>query len=106
MSPFEWTFEWTSVPDRNDLWRRVEDDLLLEDVVKYSGSDVLGRDWRGVVSQLSEHLSQEVKEDYRITDTVSQLTFVFLSVTFRGSPFFRFSHVVTKEGRDTKDRVG
>ena len=30
-------------------------------------------------------------------DTVVQLTFVFLRVTFRGSPFLRSSHVLTKD---------
>ncbi len=44
-----------SVPDRNPLWRRSEDGLLVEDVVKDSTSDVLGRDWREVVSELSGH---------------------------------------------------
>ena len=30
-----------SVPDRNALWSRAEDDLLVQVVVKYSTSDVL-----------------------------------------------------------------
>jgi hypothetical protein len=34
-----------SVPDRNALWSRAEDDLLVQAVAKYSDSDVLGRDW-------------------------------------------------------------
>jgi hypothetical protein len=42
-----------SVPDRNALWSRVEDVLLVEDVEKYSTSDVLGCDWSEVVSELS-----------------------------------------------------
>ncbi len=33
-----------SVPDRNALWSRADDDLLVQSVVKYSTSDVLGRD--------------------------------------------------------------
>ena len=37
-----------SVPDRNALWRRVEDGLLVQVVVKYSTFDVLGREWREV----------------------------------------------------------
>jgi hypothetical protein len=42
-----------SVPDRNVLWNRVEDVLLVQDVAKYSTSDILGRDWREVASELS-----------------------------------------------------
>ena len=33
-----------SVPDRNALWSRAEDDLLVQAVSKHSTSDVLGRD--------------------------------------------------------------
>ena len=47
-----------SVPDRNALWNRVEDDLLMESVVKYSISDVLGRDWREVTSEFPGRLPQ------------------------------------------------
>ena len=47
-----------SVPDRNALWSRSEDDLLVQAVVKYSTSDILGRDWREVASELSGRLSQ------------------------------------------------
>ena len=42
-----------SVPDRNALWSRTEDDLLVQDVAKHSTSDVLGRDWIEVTSDLS-----------------------------------------------------
>ena len=52
-----------------------------------STPDVLGHDWREVVSDLSGSLSHQWKESYRIGDSVSQLTCVFLSVTFRVSPF-------------------
>ena len=45
-----------SVPDRNALWIRVEDGLLVQVVVKHSTSDVLGRDWREVVSELPGRL--------------------------------------------------
>ncbi len=48
----------SSVPDRNALWTREQDDLLLQDVGKYSTSDVLGRDWIEVASELSGCLSQ------------------------------------------------
>ena len=37
-----------SVPDRSALWKRVEDGLLVQVVVKYSTFDVLGREWREV----------------------------------------------------------
>jgi hypothetical protein len=43
------------VPDRNELWNRTEDDLLVQDVTKYSTSDDLGRDWIEVASELSGH---------------------------------------------------
>ena len=33
-----------SVPDRNALWSRAEDGLLMPAVAKYSTLDVLGRD--------------------------------------------------------------
>ena len=41
-----------SVPDRNALWSRAEDGLLVQAVAKYSTSDVLGRDWSEVASEL------------------------------------------------------
>jgi hypothetical protein len=41
-----------SVPDRNALWSRTEDGLLVQAVAKYSTSDVLGRDWSEVASEL------------------------------------------------------
>ena len=34
-----------SVPDRNALWSRAEDDLLVQAVAKYSTSNILGRSW-------------------------------------------------------------
>ena len=37
-----------SVHDRNTLWSRTEDDLLVQVVSKYSTSDVLCRDWSEV----------------------------------------------------------
>ena len=76
-----------SVPDRNTLWSRVEDGLLVETVTKYITNDVVGRDWREVASETSGHLSHQCQERYRFTETVEKLTFVFLCVTFRGSPF-------------------
>jgi hypothetical protein len=44
-----------SVPDRNALWIRAEDDLLVQDVSNHSTSDVLGRDWSVVTSEMSRH---------------------------------------------------
>ena len=45
-----------SVPDRNALWIRVEDDLLNQAAAHYSTSDVLGRDWREVASEMPGRL--------------------------------------------------
>jgi hypothetical protein len=86
-----------SVPDRSALWSRTEDGLLLQVVAKYSTSDVLGRDWSEVASELSGHSKQQYKERYRLADTVAELTFVFIRVTFLGSPAFRSSLVFTKD---------
>jgi hypothetical protein len=86
-----------SVPDRNALWSRAEDGLLVQAVAKYGTSDVLGRDWSKVASELPGRSKQQCKERYRLADTVVELTFVFLRVTFRGSPFLRSSHVLTKD---------
>jgi hypothetical protein len=69
-----------SVPDRHVLWSRAEDDLLVQAVVKYSTSDVLGRDWIQVESDLPGRLPQQCKERCRLADTVAQLIFVFLRV--------------------------
>jgi hypothetical protein len=85
-----------SVPDRNALWSRAEDDLLVQAVTKHSTSEVLFRDWSEVAWELSGRSEQQCKERYRLADTVVQLTFVFLRVIFRGSPGFRFSLVLTK----------
>ncbi len=74
-----------SIPDRNTLWIRTDDDLLVQAVAKYSTSNILGRDWREVASELSGSLPQQCEESYRITDTVVELTSVFLRVTFRDS---------------------
>jgi hypothetical protein len=86
-----------SVPDRNALWSRAEDDLLVQAAVKHGTSDVLFPDWSEVVSELPGRYKQQCKERYRLADTVVELTFVFLRVTFRGSPFLRSSHVLTKD---------
>jgi hypothetical protein len=91
-----------SVPDRNALWSRAEDDLLVQPVSKHSTSDVLFSDvlfpdWNEVASELSGRSKQQCKERYRLPDTVVKLIFVFLCVTFRGSPFLRSSHVLTKD---------
>ncbi len=85
-----------SVPDRNALWSRAEDGLLVQAVAKYSTSDVLGRDWSEVASELPGRSKQQCKERYMIADTVAELTFVFIRVIFLGSPAFRSSHVLTK----------
>ncbi len=87
-----------SVPDRNALWSRTEDGLLVQAVTKYSTWDVLSRDWSEVVWKLPGRSEQQCKERYSLADTVVQLTFVFLHVIFRGSPgAFRSSHVLTKD---------
>jgi hypothetical protein len=36
------------VPDRNALWNRGEDDLLIQAVAKHSTSNVIGHDWTEV----------------------------------------------------------
>ena len=86
-----------SVPDHNALWSTAEDDLLVQAVAKHSTSDVLFRDWREVAWELPGRSEQQCKERYRLADTVVELTFIFLRVTFRGSPFLRSSHVLTKD---------
>ena len=47
-----------SVPDRNALWSTAEDGLLVQAAAKCSTSDVLGRDWSGVASELSGRSKQ------------------------------------------------
>ncbi len=74
----------------------MEDGVLVEAVVKYSTSDVLGHDWSEVASELPGRSKQQCKERYRLPDTVSELTFVFNRVIFLGSPAFRSSFVITK----------
>ncbi len=87
-----------SVPDRNALWSRAEDGLLVQAVAKYSTWDVLSRDWSEVAWELPGRSEQQCKERYSLADTVVQLTFVFLRVIFRGSPgSFKSSHVITKD---------
>ena len=49
-----------SVPDRNALWSRAEDDLLVQTVTKHITSDVLFSDvlfpdWSEVASELPGH---------------------------------------------------
>ena len=65
---------------RHGLWSRFEDDILVETVPKYTTSDVFSRSWRQVVSDLPGYLPQKYKEYYRLVDTVTQLTSVFLCV--------------------------
>ena len=67
-----------SVPDRNVMWNRAEDDLLEQAVAKYSTPNVLGRDWIEVALELSGRLPLQCQERYRLAHTVVQLTFVFL----------------------------
>ena len=86
-----------SVPDRNALWSRAEDDLLVQAVANHSTSEVLFRDWSEVAWDLPGRSEQQCKERYRLADIVVELTFIFLRVTFRGSPFLRSSHVLTKD---------
>ena len=68
----------------------MEDDLLVQVVAKYSTPNVLGLDWIEVASELPGSLSIQCQGRYRLAHTVSDLTFVFLSVTFRGSPFIHY----------------
>ena len=69
-----------SVPDRHALWRRAEDDILVQAVAKYTTSDVFSRSWTQVASDMPGRLPQQCKERYRLADTVAQLIFVFLRV--------------------------
>jgi hypothetical protein len=85
------------LPDRYALWSRAEDDLLVKALARYSTSDVLFRDWSEVALELLGRLPQQCKERYRLADDVVELTYVFLRVTFRGSPFLRSSYVLTKD---------
>ena len=85
-----------SVPDRNALWSTKEDGLLVQAVAKYSTSNVLGRDWSEVASELPGRSYQQCKERYRLADTVTELTFVFIRVIFPGSQTFISSFVLTK----------
>ena len=55
-----------SVPDRNTLWSRSEDDLLVQDVAKYGTCNILGRDWIEGASEIPGHLSEQCKEHYRL----------------------------------------
>ena len=75
-----------SVPDRNALWSRAEDDLLVQAVAKCSTSNSLGRDWIEVAWEMPGRLPQQCQERYRLAHICAELTFVFLRVTFRGSP--------------------
>ena len=46
----------------------MEDDVLVEVVVKYSTSDVLGRDWSEITSELSGHSKEKCQERNRLPD--------------------------------------
>jgi hypothetical protein len=70
-----------SIPERNALWSRAEDDLIVQAVAKHSTSDVLGRDWSDVAWALPGRLQQQYKERYRLADTVAALTLVFLRIS-------------------------
>jgi len=54
---------------RNTLWSRVEDDLLVQAVAKYSTSEVLFRDWSEVAWELSGRSEQQCIERYKLADT-------------------------------------
>ena len=69
----------------------------MQAVAKHSTSDVLGRSWREVAWELPGRSAQQCKECYHLADTIVDLTFVFLRVIFRGSPFLPSSHVLTKD---------
>jgi len=87
---------------RNALWSSAEDDLLVQAVAKHSTSEAIFRDWSEVAWELPGRSEQQCKERYRLAQSVVELTFVFLRVTFRGSPFLRSSHVLTKDA-DSSD---
>jgi hypothetical protein len=82
---------------RNALWSREEDDLLVQAVAKHSTSGAIFRDWSEVAWELPGRSEQQCIECYKLADTVVTLTFVFLSVIFRGSPSLRSSHVLTND---------
>ena len=71
-----------AVPDRNASWSRAEDDLV-QAVGKCSTSNILGRDWIEIAWEMSGRLLQQCQEDYSLVHICSELTFVFLCVTFR-----------------------
>jgi hypothetical protein len=54
---------------RNTLWSRVEDDLLVQAVAKYSTSEVLFRDWSEVAWELPGRSEQQCIERYKLADT-------------------------------------
>jgi hypothetical protein len=62
-----------------------------------STSNVLGRDWTEVLSELPGHSKYQWKDHYRLVLSLPhfsvELTFVFLCVTFRGSPFIHYTPV-------------
>ena len=58
----------------------------MQAVAKCSTSNILGRDWIEVAWEMSGHLPQQCQENYRLDHILAELTFVFLCVTFRGSP--------------------
>ena len=69
----------------------------MQAVAKHSTSDVLFRDWREVAWELPGRSEQQCKERYHLADTIVDLTFVFLRVIFRGSPFLLSSRILTKD---------
>ena len=58
-----------SILDRNALWSRAEDDLLVQAVAKYSTSEVLFRDWSEVAWELPGRSEQQCIERYKLADT-------------------------------------
>ena len=81
---------------------RAEDDLLVQAVAKCSTSNILGRDWIEVAWEMPGRLPQQCQERYRLAHVCAEWTFVFLRVTFRGSPFLRSAMRNTK-GADSAD---
>ena len=49
-----------------------------------STSNILGRDWIEVASEMLGRLPQQCQERFSLADILAALTFVFLRVTFRG----------------------
>jgi hypothetical protein len=78
-------------------------------VAKCSTSNILGLDWIEVTWEMSGRLPQQCQERYRLAHILAELTFVFLCVTFRGSPFIHYAPAssflcVYNDSRDSSNK--